>query len=168
MQVQSLASISGLRIQCGMSWTQLGTRVAVALAVVQASSCNSDSTPSLGTSICHECSPKKARGKKKSSSCPSKHLETSEGGKISQAVLAKPTVVLRALSLSYHMNTADQFQTPQLSAEPWPRLFISPGFNKGTPCMISLILITLRPSTVINISKMRKRKNLDQFLSQIH
>ena len=36
----------------------------VAVAMVWAGSCSSDSTPSLGTSICHWCSPKK-KGKKK-------------------------------------------------------------------------------------------------------
>ena len=63
--VQSLASLSGLRVQrsCELwcrSQTQLGARVAV--AVLWASSCSSDSTPSLGTSLCLGCSPK---GKKK-------------------------------------------------------------------------------------------------------
>ena len=48
---------------------QLGSGVAV--AVVYAGSYSSDSTPSLGTSICHRCSPKAAgvalkRQKKKS------------------------------------------------------------------------------------------------------
>ena len=37
--------------------------MAVAMAV--ASSCRSDLTPSLGTSICHKCSPKKTKKKKK-------------------------------------------------------------------------------------------------------
>ena len=55
---QSLASFSGLRIgHCRELWcrskTQLGSCVAV--AVTKASSCSSDLTPSLGTSICHEC-----------------------------------------------------------------------------------------------------------------
>ena len=48
MQVQCLASLSGLRIQhC--------------LTVVQASSYSSDLTPSLGTSICHRCGPRKTK-----------------------------------------------------------------------------------------------------------
>ena len=66
---RSLASISGLRIQCcselwRRSQTWLGSGVAVAVA--SASSCSSKSTPSLGTSICHKCGPKKAKKKKKS------------------------------------------------------------------------------------------------------
>ena len=61
MQVQSLASLSGLRIQCccelsGRSQTQLGS--GIALVVVEAGSCSSNSAPRLGTSICSGCSPK--------------------------------------------------------------------------------------------------------------
>ena len=43
------------------SKTWLGSRVAVAVA--QAGSCSSHSTPSLGTSICHRCGPKIAKKK---------------------------------------------------------------------------------------------------------
>ena len=42
---------------------QLGSSIVV--AVVLASSYSSSSTPSLGTSICHRCSPKKIEKKKK-------------------------------------------------------------------------------------------------------
>ena len=62
MRVWSLASLSRLRIwrcrelQC-RSQTQLGSGV----AMVQASSCSSDQTPSLGTSICHGRGPKKQK-----------------------------------------------------------------------------------------------------------
>ena len=64
LRVGFLALLSGSRIQpCCELWcslqTQLGSGVAVAL--VQASSNSSDSTPSLGTSICHGCGPKKTR-----------------------------------------------------------------------------------------------------------
>ena len=38
---------------------RLGSQVAVAVAV--ASSCGSDSTPRLGTSICHRCGPKQPK-----------------------------------------------------------------------------------------------------------
>ena len=61
-QVPSLASLSGLRIRhCREMWCRLQTclRSCVAVAVVQASGYNSESTPSLGTSICHECGLKK-------------------------------------------------------------------------------------------------------------
>ena len=56
MQVRSLALLSGLKIQhyCKLqcrAWTWLGSGVTI--AVVKAGSCSSDSTPSLGTSICH-------------------------------------------------------------------------------------------------------------------
>ena len=68
MRVRSLASISGLRIQhCCELWCrsqmQLGSCVAVAMAV--AGSCSSDSTSSLETSICLECGPKRQKKKKK-------------------------------------------------------------------------------------------------------
>ena len=68
MQVRSLASHSGLGIlHCRelwcRSWKWLGFRVAVAVAV--AGSCSSDSTPSLGTSICCKFSPKKLKTKNK-------------------------------------------------------------------------------------------------------
>ena len=62
LQVQSLASLGGLRIWCRCElWCRLQMRLgsAVALAVVQASDCSSDSTPSLGTSICCGCGPRK-------------------------------------------------------------------------------------------------------------
>ena len=57
MQVRSLASLSGLRIQpcCELwCWSQMWLRsgVAVAVAVAVTGSCSSDLTPSLGTSIC--------------------------------------------------------------------------------------------------------------------
>ena len=45
---------------------QLGSHVTV--AVVEASSCSSNSTPSLETSICLGCGPKKKEGKKKKKS----------------------------------------------------------------------------------------------------
>ena len=68
MRVQSLASLSGLRIRhygelsC-TSQMQLGSGIAV--AVVCVGSYNPDLTPSLGTSTCCGCSHKKALKKKK-------------------------------------------------------------------------------------------------------
>ena len=52
MQVQSLASISELRIQC---WCGSGVGL----------SCSYDLIPNPGTSICHRCGPKKKKRKKK-------------------------------------------------------------------------------------------------------
>ena len=54
-QVRSLALLSGLGIQCCHELLQTWLRSHVAVA---------DSTPSLGTSICHGCSPKKKKKKK--------------------------------------------------------------------------------------------------------
>ena len=68
LRVRSLVSISGLRIQCccelwRRSQTKLGACIAV--AVVWAGRCSPDSTPSLGTSICCECGPKKQKTNQK-------------------------------------------------------------------------------------------------------
>ena len=68
MQVRSLDVLSGLKIwRCHEMWcrsqTQLGSHIAV--AVVQAGSCTSDLTSSLGISIGLRYSPKKTKKKKK-------------------------------------------------------------------------------------------------------
>ena len=58
--VRSLALLSGWRIlRCRELWcrSQTWLRSGVAVAVVQVRSNSSDSTPSLGTSMCHRCSP---------------------------------------------------------------------------------------------------------------
>ena len=66
MQVQSLALLGGLRIPlCHECWyrskTWLRSHVAVAVALALSDSHSSDSSPSLGTSICHGCGPKKQK-----------------------------------------------------------------------------------------------------------
>ena len=59
-----LALGSSVTISCGVRLqTWLGSSTAV--AVVQAGHCGSSSTPSWGTSICHVCSTKKDKKKKK-------------------------------------------------------------------------------------------------------
>ena len=61
-EVCSLALFSGLRIQrCRELWcrSQMELRSGAAVAVVSAGSHSSDSTPSLETSICLGCGPKK-------------------------------------------------------------------------------------------------------------
>ena len=65
LQVPSLASLSGLRVQrCRDLWCKMRLRSGVAVAVAQARSCSSNSTLSLGTSICCACIPKKHKNKK--------------------------------------------------------------------------------------------------------
>jgi len=57
-----LALLSGLRIRCGCElWCRLQTRLGsgIAVALAQAGGYSSDSTPSLGTSICCGCGPRK-------------------------------------------------------------------------------------------------------------
>ena len=64
---QSLALLSGLRIpSCCELWCGSQMRLAsrVAVAVAYASNYSSDSTPGLGTSICHGRGPKKQKKKK--------------------------------------------------------------------------------------------------------
>ena len=68
LQVRSLALLSELRIRrCPELWcrSQMQFRSCIAMAVVQADSCSSNQTPSLGTSICCRCGPKKCGKKKK-------------------------------------------------------------------------------------------------------
>ena len=77
LKVRSLALLSGSRIQCCCelwcrSQTQLGSDVAV--AVVQAGGCSSNSTPSLGTSMCCGCGPKKRPKKEKKKEKKSMYL----------------------------------------------------------------------------------------------
>ena len=64
LQVLILNSLSGLRIwRCHKLCCrpQMRLRSCVAVAVVEAGSCSSNSTPSLGTSICRRGSPKKIK-----------------------------------------------------------------------------------------------------------
>jgi len=67
-QVRSLASLSGLRIQCCRElWcrSQMWLGSGIAVAVAQDSDYSSNSTPSLGILICHRCGPKKTTTTKK-------------------------------------------------------------------------------------------------------
>ena len=66
--IPGLDAINGLRIQCCHELRcrlQTWFRSYVAVAIAQASSYSSDLTPSLGTSICHRCGPKKTNQQKK-------------------------------------------------------------------------------------------------------
>ena len=68
MLIWSLAPLSGWRIwYCHELWcrSQIQLGFCVAVAMVWAGSYSSNSTPSLGTSICHGCSPKNTKKKKK-------------------------------------------------------------------------------------------------------
>ena len=70
-KVQSLGSLSGLRLRHSHElWcrSQVQLRSGFAVAVDVAGSCSSDWTPSLGTSICQGCGPKKTRKKYRNSS----------------------------------------------------------------------------------------------------
>ena len=74
MRVQSLASLSELSIwPCCKLWcsSQAWLGSGVAVAVIWTSSCGSNSTLSLGTSICCRWCPKKKKKKKKKKGLPS-------------------------------------------------------------------------------------------------
>ena len=63
-----LALLNGLRIQhCSEQWCRLQMRLGscVVVALAQASRNSSDQTPSLGSSICHGCGPKKKTKRQK-------------------------------------------------------------------------------------------------------
>ena len=65
LRVRSLASLSGLRIRhCCELWFRLQTWLRSQVAVAVAGSCSSDSTPSLGTSMCCGCGSKKEKKRK--------------------------------------------------------------------------------------------------------
>ena len=62
MQVRSQASLSGSGIpHCRELWCSLQTRLGSHVAVAQAGSCSSNLAPSLGTSTCPECGPRKSK-----------------------------------------------------------------------------------------------------------
>ena len=64
-QVQSLASLSGLRIQCCPElWHRLQTQLGPGVAVAQASRCSPYSTPSLETFICEGAALKRKQANK--------------------------------------------------------------------------------------------------------
>ena len=50
-----------LAVSCGVCRSQVWVGSRVAVTVAKAGSCSSDSTPSLGTSICHGCGSKKQK-----------------------------------------------------------------------------------------------------------
>ena len=81
-QVPSLASLGGVTIWhcCNCSCRHVSDLVAV--AVVQAGSYSSDSTPSLGTPICRECSPEKTKDKKKKKKRKKERKERKKIGKL--------------------------------------------------------------------------------------
>ena len=80
--VQSLASLSQLRTpHCHDLWCRSQTWLGSHMAVAQAGGCSSESTPRLGTSMCHGCGLKKTKDKrqkkKKHLSVLRKQYETS-------------------------------------------------------------------------------------------
>ena len=60
-----MASLSGSGIWYCHELLQMQLRSHIAVAVAQTGSCSSNSTPSMETSVCHKCGPKKQKKKKK-------------------------------------------------------------------------------------------------------
>ena len=84
MQVRSLASLSGLRIRHSHElWcrSQMQLTSGISASLAQAGSCNSDLTPSLGTSTCHGCSPKKHKEREREREREREKLSFFERGK---------------------------------------------------------------------------------------
>ena len=70
-QVQTLASISGLRIRhYHQLWCRLQMWLGSDVAMAEATDCSSDSTSSLGTFICLGCVPKKTKKNQKQKKKP--------------------------------------------------------------------------------------------------
>ena len=130
MQVQCLALLSGLRIlpYCEL-WCRLQTKLGsgIAVAAVQAGSYSSDSTPSLGTSICRGFSPKKTLKKKKRRRRRGKHksLITSNRAPwlISGLVWGKPGALCHtrqkeAITVHWGQEKKDQERSKTRSHQP--------------------------------------------------
>ena len=122
LQVRPLAPLSGLRIRrCRELWCRSKTRFesGIAVAVAKAGSCSSDSSPSLGTSICHRCGPKKQKRKKKKRTLRHK-------GEVALA---------RVKSLSKRVGSVP-FPWPPLASAcvcSWPLFSVCPSSLPGVP-----------------------------------
>ena len=81
-------SVGCLKLQCS---SQIRLESCIAVAVAQAGSCSSDSTSSLGTSICHGCSPKREPKNKKKKKKKLNHLKDEKfylGGNVNWVFLS--------------------------------------------------------------------------------
>ena len=124
--VRSLASLSGFQhfheLWC-RSQTQLGSCMAV--AVVQAGSCSSDSTPSLGTSVCHGCGPKKIKKKKEDTSPDFREFSSCCGDRCEGyttwlwLVLGGVCAEDRGHSGVFQAHPGEPGWDPNLRTEPW-------------------------------------------------
>ena len=115
MQVQSLASLSGLRIwHCCELWCRLPMclRSGIAVAVAVASSCSSNLTPSLGISKCHGSGPEKKKKRGRSFICRLKNRGTMSASSLSRQKAEQGPISLLGFSkiCFYHFS-----QKPWLS-----------------------------------------------------
>ena len=72
-------------MNCGVCRLQMQLGSCVAVAVVQAGSCSPNLTSILGTSICHECGPKKTKTKIKKKKKGISKISLEEGAKTREA-----------------------------------------------------------------------------------
>ena len=134
LRVRSLALLSGLTIRrCRELWCRLKMWLgsSVAVAVVQASSYSSDSTPSLWTSICCRSDPKKTKERKKENIhlligrhiCNSMSVFVATPSASGGSQATGPVRAMAAGLCHSHTNAGSELRlwpTPQLTAMPDP------------------------------------------------
>ena len=112
-------------MSCGVGH-RLGLGSSLAVAVVQAGSCSSDSTPGLGTSICGGCSPKRPKGKKKVLFL--RHCRLSRG------LFWQPQLNLALLAKGHLTAASSPFSELTISPAtkgPFPRALVGAFLQKG-------------------------------------
>ena len=107
MQVRSLASVSGSGIHpCRELWCRLQTRLrfGVAMAVAVAGIYSSNLTPSLQTSICLRCGPKKQKRKREREEKTNKQQQKNQVSRQREIVgLVKRNQISLAIFLSFDL-----------------------------------------------------------------
>ena len=116
IRVRSLASLSGSGIcRCHELWCRLQKQLRSFVAVAVTVSCSSDSTPSLGTSICYRSSPKKKKEKKKN----------------------RHDYIMLLLSNNWLLTTCKTKFKPISTAETHPHIWLYPPFQSpGSPPLV--------------------------------
>ena len=137
MWVWSLASLSGLRIWCCHKLpcgSQMKLRSYVAVVVAKASSCSSNSIPSLGTSICCRCSCKKKKKKKKSQPIPRESEQFWEKSNLGAIFLylCSPSITWDpCLSVNNSLSPKRPNQKVELPDLPQKRTCVQRGSQEG-------------------------------------
>ena len=171
-QVRSLALLSGLRIQpCyELSCSSL-TWLRSYIAVAQASKCSSSSTPSLGTSTCCRCSPKKQNKQTNKQNKRLYNLSHPTPLHLKQSSLKKKQKK-KKLRLYFCFNLFLLRPHPQHMEVPWPgvksELHLS-AFATATASWDLSVSATSQQQLILNpLSKARDRTRNLTIPSQIH